>query len=471
MRLRSSSAPGSQGAAPGTVANPRAGRQDVGDFGDAGPRDRLVSELEFGAMVCAAPAQAALFALLDALPGKSDELTRKQYWLLQEATHELETWLDGFGARDNRTWVTYAEINASIRNLAVAAHTLGHVMFRFGTYGVALDGRSGTGESHLVLFMTALAECTRHLGGSILALVAELRREAERLGAAPKSALTARAHDTEVREFRLLLPPDLKESKRADGADEIARLLNDYLETAREAAKVREKMPPRGTSLAGFVAEHVTEQKARYWKQGVHSLQSRYDTHVKPTAHHERPELRRLRGHISLAYHLLEVVNDLAHFHERHQAEKALAHATIARLVPIEPLLEQALHFALRWAAEVMLTLETAVRELLPQFTRQDTIELALLDGIHLHARPLNLIARVVRKHGKPVEIVVGSEASSANSLMGLILFVGRHPQRRAYSFRGDQAPLKHLQMLFQHGLGELGLDRLPSELQYLREN
>jgi phosphotransferase system HPr-like phosphotransfer protein len=443
----------------------------VGDFGDSGPRNRLVSELEFGAMVRAAPAQSALFTLLDALPGKPDELSRKQYWLLQELTHELETWLDGFGARDNRTWVTYAEINASIRNLSVAAHTLGHVMFRFGTYGVELDGRSPTGESQLVHFMSSLAESTRFLGGSILALVAELRREAERLGATPLPATTTRGHDSEVREFRLLLPPDLKEGKRADGADEIARLLNDYLETVREATKVREKVPPHGASLAAFVAESLTEQKARYWKQGVHSLQSRYDTHVKPTAHHERPELRRLRGHISLAYHLLEVVNDLAHFHERHQSELALAHATISRLVPIEPLLEHAIRFALKWAAEVMLTLEPVVRQLLPQFTRQDTIELALPDGVHLHARPLNLIARVVRKHGKPVEIVVGSEATSANSLMGLILFVGRHPQRRTYSFRGDQAPLKHLQLLFQAGLGEHGLDRLSAELQYLRES
>lgn len=422
-------------------------------------------------MVRGAAPQTALFALFDVLPRKPDELTRKQYWVLEAAAHELETWLDQFGARENKTWVTYAELNASVRNLALAAHTLSHVMFRFGTYGVRLEARTESGESHLVAFMNSLAECMRYLGRSILALIAAMRAEAERLGASPAPAAATRAHDAEIKAFRLLLPADLGEEKRADGADAIARLLNDFLEITREAQRVREKRPARGASLRAFMAEFLPEEKARFYKQGVHSLQSRYDTHVKPTAHHEKPELQRLRGHISLAYHLLEVVNELVHFHERHQSEKAIAHAAISRVVPIDELLEQIVRFALRWAAEVMVVVEPMVRELVPQFTRQGAIELALPDGIHLHARPLNLIARVVRRHGKPVEIVVGDEAASANSLMGLILFVGRHPQRRSYSFRGDQAPLAHLQLLFRCGLGEHGLDKLPPELQYLRES
>ena len=452
-------------------ARTTAGLKQVGDLGEAGPKDRLISTADFSAKLRSAPTQTALFAVLDGLASKPDEITRKQYWVLQESAHELETFLDQFGARDNKTFVAYAEINASIRNLSSAAHTLGHVMFRFGTYGVCLEGVVESGESFLVAFMNALAECTRYLGRSILALVAGLRAEAERLGATPPRSTGTRSHDAEVREFRLLLPPDLKEERRADGADEIARLLNDYLGIAKEAQRVRDRRPPRGAPLQPFMDESLAEQKARFYKQGVHSLQSRYDTHVKPTQHHERPELKRLRGHISLAYHLLEVVNDLAHFHERHQGVKALAHQVIARIVPPQELLDQTVHFALRWAADVMLVIEPMVRQLLPQFTRQHSIDVTLPDGVHLHARPLNLIARVVRKHGKPVEIVVGGEATSANSLMGLILFVGRHPQRRTYSFRGDQAPLAHLQMLFSGGLGEFGLDKLAAELQFLRES
>ena len=168
---------------------------------------------------------------------------------------------------------------------------------------------------------------------------------------------------------------------------------------------------------------------------------------------------------------LLEVVNGLGHFYERHEGEVTASKRVIEGIVPPDELLDQMVHFALRWAADAIVTAEPLVRELLPQFTQQRSIELSLPDGIHLHARPLNLIVRVVRKHGKPVELLVGDEAVSANSLMSLILIVGRHPQRRRYTFRGDQAPLDHLQRLFASGLGEWGIDKLPPELAYLRES
>lgn len=442
----------------------------MGDAGDAGSRDRVITEAEFGARLRQAPPQTGLFAVLAGMPAKADEISRKHFWVLQEAAHELETYLDNYGARDNQTFVLYAELNASLRNLAVSAHTLGHVLLRYPTYGVELPGTLPTGESSLVAFTTELAACTRYLGRAMLALIAEQKKEAERLGAAPATGSGSRLHDAEVKEFRLHLPNDLRQAKRADDDGAITVLLNDFLEIVREARRVRAKVPPRGASLREFMEQELTEAVARKYQSNVHSLQSSYDTHVKPTQHHELRELKRLRGHISLAYHLLEVVNGLVHFYERHEGEKTATQLAIGRIVPPDELLDHVVHFALRWAAEALVAVEPMVRQLMPRFMTQHVVELALPDGIHLHARPLNLIVRVVRRHGKPVEIVVDAEASSANSLMGLILFVGRHPQRRSYVFRGDKEPLDDLQRLFACGLGEHGLEQLPVALAYLRE-
>ena len=46
---------------------------------------------------------------------------------------------------------------------------------------------------------------------------------------------------------------------------------------------------------------------------------------------------------------------------------------------------------------------------------------------------------------------------------------VAPHPEARSFIFRGDAQPLRDIQLLFENGVGERGLDALPEELDYLR--
>ncbi len=445
----------------------------MGDPIDTGSRERLISVDEFKKVLREAAPQATLFSLLAGLPNQPEAVGRKHFWALQEAAHQLETFLDNFHARNNRTYVLFAELVASIRNLAVTGHTLGHVLVRFAKYGVEMPGKYDDGQSLIVAFPSQLLTTMRFLAQSIAALVAALNEEARRLGVMPATRPAVAVGDVEIKDFRQHLPHDLVEERRDDVDGAVAVLLNQFLSVTERARRIGDKMPARGADLRAFMTEHLGESEARVYKAAVHNLQSDYDTFVKPTQAHQRPELQRLRGHVSLAYHMLEVVNDLVHFYERHEGRdnRGSTQLEIARIVPPDQVLERAVHFALRYAVEATLAAEPLVRELLPQFMQHDLLELKLPDGLHLHARPLNLIVRIVRKHEKPVEIVVDGESASANSLMGLILFVGRHPQRRKYTFRGDREPLAHLRLLFESGLGERGLDRLPAELAYLRES
>lgn len=445
----------------------------MGDPSDAGARERPISESEFAKVLRDASPQASFFALLAGLPAHSDGVSRKHFWAIQEGAHQLETFLDNFHARNNRTYVLFAELVASIRNLAITGHTLGHVLVRFAKYGVEMPGHAEDGTSLLVAFPSQLLAATRFLSQSIAALIAAVHAEAQRVGVVPVTGSAPALGDSEIRDFRQHLPHDLVEERHDDVNGAVTVLLNQFLSVTERARRIRDLMPKRGADLRAFMTEHLGESEARVYKAAVHNLQSDYDTFVKPTQAHQRPELQRLRGHVSLAYHMLEVVNELVHFYERHEGRdnRGATQREIARLVPPEQVLEHAVHFALRYAVEATLAAEPLVRQLLPQFLQHDTLELALPDGVHLHARPLNLIVRIVRKHEKPVEIVVDGESASANSLMGLILFVGRHPQRRKYTFRGDRGPLAHLRLLFESGLGERGLEKLPTDLAYLRES
>ena len=53
---------------------------------------------------------------------------------------------------------------------------------------------------------------------------------------------------------------------------------------------------------------------------------------------------------------------------------------------------------------------------------------------------------------------------------MDVILLAASHPQATSVGFRGDERVLADLRTLFEHRLGEDGLDGLPASLQYLRD-
>ena len=46
---------------------------------------------------------------------------------------------------------------------------------------------------------------------------------------------------------------------------------------------------------------------------------------------------------------------------------------------------------------------------------------------------------------------------------------VGSNPDERKFRFRGDENPLRDIGLLFQHGLGENGVEGLPDDLRYLK--
>ncbi len=50
-----------------------------------------------------------------------------------------------------------------------------------------------------------------------------------------------------------------------------------------------------------------------------------------------------------------------------------------------------------------------------------------------------------------------------------MMITVGSNTEARRYVFSGDERTLGDIQLLFEAGLGERGLEELPEELGYLR--
>jgi phosphotransferase system HPr (HPr) family protein len=225
--------------------------------------------------------------------------------------------------------------------------------------------------------------------------------------------------------------------------------------------------------LRRFQETHFREENVRTLEASVHNLQSKYDTYLRYTPEERRSQtLPLLRGHVSVALHLLEFAILLIHFYERHENDirSEKTKDSIARIVDKELVLDRAIHFAFSWAREFLIAGKELADALLREFTQLQSVDIDLPEGSLLHARPASLIVSVVNRYGTPVEMEMDGDRANAGSIMQVMILAGTKTGARRVTFRGDVNPLRDLKLLFEAGLGENGTSAFPDELGYLRE-
>jgi phosphotransferase system HPr-like phosphotransfer protein len=378
---------------------------------------------------------------------------------LAQRAHALESFLDDYGARQNRTFVTLGELTASVRGLAVVKATALHLANRLPRYLVLVD--SGP-------LAKDLDETSAFLNRAITALFQRLQGEASRWGFA-KEVADVRNESHELQ--RRLLPRNLDEEESVDERQHIAEIGTRFLKVLDTSRSLELGFERPRSALPEFVATHATEERCRWYESTVHSIQSMYDTYVLHTSvERDHPWLQSLRGHASVALHLLEMATGLMHFYERHENDirHEGARDAIAAVVPKQDTLHAAVNVCLRHAYLFVEGASATAHQILNTFVRQARLTLNMPPGVTFHARPLALIVQVARHYGTPLKIAFDGEGASATSLMGLIMLGGRHPRPKLIDVRGDARALRDLETLFAWGIGEHGGEP-PAGLEYLR--
>jgi phosphotransferase system HPr (HPr) family protein len=421
-------------------------------------RDTVIREREFARLLAEESADFGswLATILDQpeLLGSGPALLR-----LERHAHGLESFLDDFGARQNRSYVTLGEMVASVRGIADVAGNGLHLRSRLARYTKLIDEAPLTED---------LERGLAALDDVLLELLATTRAEAERRGCQWRPA---KFSEPEPPAHRRLLPRNLDEDETVDERQRIAEIGTNFLkilDTSRslELGTVRSR-----ESLATFVHEHATEELCRWYESTVHSIQSMYDTYVlNTTVERDHPWLRSLRGHASIALRLLQMATALVHFYERHENDirHEPARQAVSAVVPKQVILDLAVNTCLRHAYLYVEGASATAHQILKTFVRQAISTMQMPTGVTLHARPLALIVQVARHYGTPMEISFDGEQCSASSLMSLILLGGRHPRPKIIKVEGDSRALRDLELLFKEGLGENG-NPLPATLDYLR--
>jgi phosphotransferase system HPr-like phosphotransfer protein len=379
-------------------------------------------------------------------------------------SHELETFLDDHGARNNKAFSYLAECVASIRGLSKAAVALMHLAGRFERYQVALQ------PEVQAQFSAQTRSATTFLIESIARLTGSALEELALLGIPTTKPDSALANVTEVTP-RVVLPHNIDEQNVFDEEEQIAEVATKYLAVADRAAQISDKYK-KDSDLREFVLRNLDEERARALESQIHSVQSKYDTFIRMTTLESRTTaLPRLRGHASLALHLLEVAVELVHFYVRHENDVRYVPAKerISRLVNKDEVLGIVVHYCLQGSRRVLDGGREFAQEVLKIFVATSEITISLAEGVVLHARPVSLIVRIVARYGTPVRMELGSESCSAGSIMEMILAVGSNPSARTVRFVGDARALSDIRLLFEHRLGEDGIVQLPAQLGYLK--
>lgn len=432
------------------------------------PLEEILPEATFAGML---RAQGLVFAqltnVLVDLP--AERWSKSYFYRLASEADALESFLDDFGAKYNRTFTLTRELVASIRWLSHAGISLRHFEGRFQSYG--LDSSLSTEGSDEL--RASLAHCCGLLAEASRALLQRLRAEFDRADVGWPSARLPE-HQFAAGGSRQALPRNVDHDELQDENQRIAEIASKYIAACAMLGELGQRRIVDAGERRHKLSSVCREEQARVYEATVHNLQSAYDTYIKNTVIESRdPRLSRLRGHLSGALHLLEAVTFLTHFVERHDqgVRHEAADRVIAGLVDRAAIQDVILNHLLHWANHLMQQGRSMAEELLPTYITLQELQVQLPKNVRLHARPAALIVNIVAHHGTPVEMCVEAHRCNAGSILELLVAVGSHPEARSYVFRGDVHPLRDLALLFESGLGEDGLENLPAQLSYLRNN
>ena len=427
--------------------------------------EAVVPEQEF-AEVLGGLAQEFVRISSAVLEKKERRWPKRFYFRLQAEADELEVALDDYGARYNRTYCVLTELTASVRGFALAGLSLTHLSKRLEGYGVLERLDAGEGA----LAQGALERSRQFVQDTLIRLLESWWEEARERNLALSTEVGRAEFSPESLRFRL--PRNVGQAEIEDEEQRIAEVASKYLqacEMLEQSGLVEEGDPGARERLLG---DHCDEQMARVFEATVHNLQSAYDTHIGHTLLEDVDDrLKHLRGHISTALHLLETVTQLTHFVERHDNEQRseLAEKHLSKVVGRHSVQEVILNDLFLWARRFLQAGVPLAEELLPRYTDLQSLDVLLPEGVTLHARPASLLVAIATHHGTPVEMSIGDQTANTSSILEVMVLVGSNPEAREFRFRGDAKPLLDIQRLFESGLGEQGLQKLPPELDYLR--
>lgn len=425
--------------------------------------DKVISEEEFLPLIQEASSE--FFKIYNFIVSDSNELTKKFYSNLMNEADHFEIFLDDHGARENRTWIFFTELVASIRNFAIVSFQLKHIIDRYPDYNI-WDSENERRE-----FITEAVKTLDFFNEAIKSLFKSASIEATSLKVVIPKDIINKEEFKEVT-VKKHLPSNAEEERVINEEERILELSRKYRKVAKILKEENLGRRRNVDELTDFIPSKMDEKKAQKIKNIIRSVQSDYDTYVKNTTIERTNEnLKRLRGHISLPLHLMEIARWLSHFYERHenQIRKGEVKEKIARIVDKNIILNMIVNFALFYSDKYLQKGNAIAENILTSYIKNVRYELPVPHPLGFHARPSTYISLIVNEHGTDVSIIADGQRFNAKSVLSIMEAGGLVADKglKTVIFEGDERVLKDLKILAENNYCE-ECD-IPRELNYLR--
>ncbi len=402
---------------------------------------------------------------------KTKTLSKKIYVALTKEAMELEEFLDDHGARNNKKWIFFGEIVASIRNYASTGYIINHILRRITFY--KLSG------SHVSSFINEAQKRLAFLDESIISLFKHLKKEAQKLGV-KNIPIKLKEQDYEDNIATKILPQNLNDEGVQDVQENVLRVAAAFLKAVEDSEGIFiEKKIPMKDIDSGIIPDKINEETIRHLESYVHNAQSMYDTYVqKTTLESENPVFSRIRGYISITLHLLGTAKELSHFFERHEASIRLetTKKKIDKIISRKKVLDTIINFAIYYYSIFAKDGKSIAKDIIEKFTAVDKVKLKVPEGLGFHLRPSTLVAKIVNHYGSPVYMIAADKQFDAGSVIDL-MWAGGMIKKQGLShvyFTGEKHAIRDIKILAGVNYGEDNIGNslpLPKELSYLRKD
>jgi len=396
--------------------------------------------------------------------------TQKLYSRLVSTSMLLEDFLDFHGAKNNKNWYFYRELTATVRHLSLAANFQKHISNRLGYYDLEDVGDfPKEGETTLDFLTRALMK-----------MVPVILKEAQRLKIRlPETLFSAADFPSVV--TNEMLDYDIDDKDKDQQKKNIVKISSEFLNIAKSFDQLKFYEPYPHKEILTIVPDKVNEVEIRRYEMLVHSLQSSFDTYVIHGGFRfGNRELKRLRGHFSVVFHLLQMVGRLLHFYERHLHAAGYKNTykkvqvSLSNIVDPEILLDRTINYGLFYACHFLTAGIELAQQILNENIERSTIKARVPVKLGFHSRPCLLVAKIVQNYGGQVELCVGSDRFDASSVLDLQWAGGKIQKENLTEvvFEGDARTLKDIQTLAGVNYGEDTMGKgvpLPKELSYLK--
>jgi len=242
-----------------------------------------------------------IFKILQKFNSNSVLPQRELSFALMKEADEVEAFLDEFGANHNRKFFFFREMIATIKWFNIFLFQGLHLYARLEYYKLQIS------PEEYAQFKKDLKKHLLFAYKTIRKIRKKLFEEGKNLG----------LKITKIGEYseklfpqlqRKILPPNLDEEVAKEKEEMVFKILIKFLNVCEDF-----------NVFCCRKNEFLKEEPVEKYRSLFHQLESLYDTYIKNTNFEiEIEEFQKIRGHIAVSWHLLEMSKSIAHFYERH---------------------------------------------------------------------------------------------------------------------------------------------------------